>query len=83
MPSCMSGDWKASWPLTFTANTTLPRPPEVCSLLSTPAMALNILPGPGNRTTTLLTAWQYRPRAYSFCTICIGRPPRVFFSTGS
>ena len=58
MPSRMSGDRNASLPLTFTANTTLPRPPEVCSLLSTPAMALNDLPGPGSRTTTLLTAWQ-------------------------
>jgi len=47
-----------SFPPTFTEKITLPRPPEVCSLLSTPAVALKVLPGPGSRTTTLLTAWQ-------------------------
>jgi hypothetical protein len=54
----MTCDRNPSLLFTVTENTTLPRPPEVCSLLSTPTRALNDLPCPGNRATTLLTAWQ-------------------------
>jgi hypothetical protein len=42
----------------WTEKSTLPRPPLVCSLLSTPEIAVNVAPGPGNRTTILLGAWQ-------------------------
>ncbi len=58
----ITSDRKATLSATVTEKTTLPRPRAVSSLWSRPTTAENVLPGPGNRTTTLLTAWQYRPR---------------------
>ena len=58
MPSRTTPERNFSPPRTVTEKSTLPRPPLVWSLLSTPAMAVNRAPGPGKRTMILLGAWQ-------------------------
>ena len=58
IPSCRISEWNTCLPRTLTANTTLPLPPDVWLFESTPTTAVNVLPGPGKRTITLLTAWQ-------------------------
>jgi hypothetical protein len=70
-------------PRAWTEKTTLPLPPAVCSLLSTPTTAESFRPGEGRWTTTLLTAWQYSPRRYCLPAIFSGRPPRLLRTTGS
>ena len=79
----MTFERNASFPATVTEKTMLPRPPRDCELLSTPTKAENVLPGEGNRTATLLAAWQNTPRGYSVFPIVRGRPIRVFRHSSS
>ena len=82
-PPRITEDWNFSCPATFTEKTTLPRPPEVLELLSTPAIAVKVFPGLGRRTCILLTAWQYSPRVNSCSPILRGLPARALSWTGS
>ncbi len=56
IPSRMSSECQISAPPASTPNTTLPRPPLVCSFESTPTTASNRFPGWARYTTTRLTA---------------------------
>jgi len=56
MPSRKIPDVNASLSPSFTLKTTLPRPPEVCGLLSTPTVAVKRVAGSGRRTSMRLGA---------------------------
>ena len=81
IPSLSTPDRNISLAPKATLKTTLPRPPDVCSLLSRPTSHRNIFPGPGSRTTALTPVLELAadtvPAALAFDVVADGKSERI------